>query len=186
MGKVINATTIGNLISAHMEGDEQKFLSFANFIADAYEEAGNDRSARIIRKRIDGSYKNEPSVVLDNCQKNVQTVPVNRSWKAGERLTGYKEEEVSETANEIVMHFIHWYGLSTYSGLLYSIARDMIRESYCEESRESGHLTTTISSTKSAAEATQLLDEVEKVLQEKCEELTERQEKKEEEEYEHE
>ena len=54
---IINASTIGNLISAHMEDDEQKFLSFANFIADAYEEAGNDRSARIIRKRIDGSYK---------------------------------------------------------------------------------------------------------------------------------
>lgn len=55
--KVINATTIGILISAHMEGDEVKFLSSANFIAEAYEEAGEERSARIIRKRIDGSYK---------------------------------------------------------------------------------------------------------------------------------
>ena len=63
--KVINATTIGNLISAHMEGDEEKFLCFANFIAEAYEEAGEERSARIIRKRIDGSYKNEPTVTLD-------------------------------------------------------------------------------------------------------------------------
>lgn len=63
--KVINATTIGILISAHMEGDEEKFLSFANFIADAYEEAGAERSARIIRKRIDGSYKNDPQVCLD-------------------------------------------------------------------------------------------------------------------------
>lgn len=63
--KVINATTIGILISAHMEGDEQKFLSYANFIADAYEEAGEERSARIIRKRIDGTYKNEPQVTLD-------------------------------------------------------------------------------------------------------------------------
>ena len=63
--KVISVSTIGNLISAHMEGDEQKFLSFANFIADAYEEAGEERSARIIRKRIDGSYKNEPQVTLD-------------------------------------------------------------------------------------------------------------------------
>lgn len=62
--KVINATTIGILISAHMEGDEQKFLSYANFIADAYEEAGGERSARIIRKRIDGTYKNEPPVTL--------------------------------------------------------------------------------------------------------------------------
>ena len=34
-------------------------------IADAYEEAGEERSARIIRKRIDGSYKKEPQVTLD-------------------------------------------------------------------------------------------------------------------------
>jgi anaerobic ribonucleoside-triphosphate reductase len=47
------------------DGDEEKFLSFANFIADAYEEAGEVRSARIIRKRIDGSYKDEPQVSLD-------------------------------------------------------------------------------------------------------------------------
>lgn len=64
--KVINATTIGILISAHMEGDEEKFLSYANFIAEAYEEAGEKRSARIIRKRIDGSYKNDPQICLDN------------------------------------------------------------------------------------------------------------------------
>lgn len=63
--KVINASTIGILISAHMEGDEKKFLAFANFIADAYEEAGEERNARIIRKRIDGSYKNDPQVTLD-------------------------------------------------------------------------------------------------------------------------
>lgn len=49
--KVINASTIGNLLSAHMEGVEDKFLIFANFIADAYEEAGEEHSAKIIRKR---------------------------------------------------------------------------------------------------------------------------------------
>ena len=59
--KVINTSTIGNLISAHIEGDEQKFLAFANFIADAYNEAGKKRSTRIIRKRIDGSYKRKTS-----------------------------------------------------------------------------------------------------------------------------
>lgn len=63
--KVINATTIGVLISAHMEGDEEKFLTYANFIADAYEEAGKERSAKIIRKRMDGSYKNEQRIHLD-------------------------------------------------------------------------------------------------------------------------
>lgn len=35
--KIVNASTIGNLISAHIEGDEKKFLAYANFIADAYE-----------------------------------------------------------------------------------------------------------------------------------------------------
>lgn len=63
--KVITASTIGNLISAHIEGDEKKFLAYANFIADAYDEAGEERGARIIRKRIDGTYKNEPQVTLD-------------------------------------------------------------------------------------------------------------------------
>lgn len=48
--KVISASTIGNLISAHIEGDEKKFLAFANFIADAYEEVGEERSTEIIRK----------------------------------------------------------------------------------------------------------------------------------------
>lgn len=64
--KVINATTIGNLIKAHMEGDERKFLSYANFIQQSYEEDGDTLSAKIIRKSIDGSYKNEPQVSLDS------------------------------------------------------------------------------------------------------------------------
>lgn len=64
--KCVNATTIGKLIEAHMEKDEQKFLSYANFIAESYEEAGEKRSARIIRKRIDGTYKNDSTVVLDS------------------------------------------------------------------------------------------------------------------------
>lgn len=63
--KVISVSAIGNLISAHMEGDNEKFLIFANFIADAYEEAGEVRCARIIRKRIDGTYKNDSTVTLD-------------------------------------------------------------------------------------------------------------------------
>lgn len=68
--KVVNASTIGNLISAHYEHDEKKFLAYANFIADAYKEAGDDLSERIIRKRIDGSYKNDPVVTLDSHDEN--------------------------------------------------------------------------------------------------------------------
>lgn len=63
--KCISAVTIGKLIEAHMEHDEQKFLSYANFIAESYEEQGEERSARIIRSKIDGSYKKQSKVVLD-------------------------------------------------------------------------------------------------------------------------
>lgn len=63
--KCINAVTIGNLISAHMEKDEEKFLSYAKFIADSFEESGDMRGVRIIRKRISGSYKEESRVILD-------------------------------------------------------------------------------------------------------------------------
>lgn len=63
--KCINATTIGKLIEAHMEHDEKKFLSYANFIAEAYEEQGEELKARIIRSKLDGSYKKQSKVVLD-------------------------------------------------------------------------------------------------------------------------
>lgn len=64
--KVINASTIGHLITAHYEYDEEKFLTYANFIADAYKESGDFLGERIIRKRIDGTYNKEPVVTLDN------------------------------------------------------------------------------------------------------------------------
>ena len=41
----INAVTLGKLIAAHREGDEQKFKTYVEFIAKAYEEQGNDRAA---------------------------------------------------------------------------------------------------------------------------------------------
>jgi len=63
--KCISAVTIGKLIEAHMDHDEQKFLSYANFIAEAYEEQGEERSAKIIRSKLDGSYKKQSKVVLD-------------------------------------------------------------------------------------------------------------------------
>lgn len=73
--KCINATTIGKLIEAHMENDEKKFLSYANFIAESYKEGGDERSARIIRKRIDGTYKNNAKVVSVDLFKKIR-VPV--------------------------------------------------------------------------------------------------------------
>lgn len=55
--KCISAVTIGKLIEAHMEHDEEKFMTYANFIADAYEESREGRSAKIIRSKISGKRK---------------------------------------------------------------------------------------------------------------------------------
>ena len=63
--KVIGAVTIGKLIEAHYEKDEHKFKSYAEFIAEAYNEMGEERAERIIRSRIDGSYKDKPVVGFD-------------------------------------------------------------------------------------------------------------------------
>ena len=67
--KIINASTIGNLISAHMDGVDKRFLAFANFIAESYEEAGDYRSARIIRSHVSNN-KAEATVVLDEMEEN--------------------------------------------------------------------------------------------------------------------
>lgn len=56
--KNINATVISKLIEAHKKGDEQMFESYANFIAEAYEEAGNNNAAKIIRMRLNGKEGN--------------------------------------------------------------------------------------------------------------------------------
>lgn len=68
--KCISAVTIGKLIEAHMENDEEKFLAYANFIADAYEESGEERSAKIIRSKISREYKNQPKITLDSEEQN--------------------------------------------------------------------------------------------------------------------
>jgi len=47
-----------------MENDNDKFISYAKFIADEYELSGNIRAAKIIRSKLDGSYKKSPKVVL--------------------------------------------------------------------------------------------------------------------------
>lgn len=63
--KNISVVTIGNLISAHYEGDDDKFDNYVQFIIYTYEEQGEYRKADIIRKRANGTYKNSPKVVLD-------------------------------------------------------------------------------------------------------------------------
>lgn len=84
--KCISAVTIGKLIEAHMEHDEEKFMSYANFIADAYEESGEERSARIIRNKISGEYKNESKVTLDEYE-NAKSFILQILLMAGTQLS---------------------------------------------------------------------------------------------------
>lgn len=64
--KEISVVTIGKLIEAHYEKDENKFKAYAEFIAEAYNEKGDEIAEGLIRSKIDGSYKNKPvAVALD-------------------------------------------------------------------------------------------------------------------------
>ena len=75
--KSVNATVLGNLVSAHYEHDEEKFAAYVQFIIDAYEERGEKRQAEIIRKRMDGSYKSQPKVSLSNIEISDE---FSKSW----------------------------------------------------------------------------------------------------------
>ena len=95
----INAVTIGKLISAHREGDEQKFKTYVDFIAKAYEEQGNDRAANIIRSNYTGKFGNDGKVVLD--ETGEQTVYYETGWYEPEILgSGGSNRGVTKTSSE--------------------------------------------------------------------------------------
>ena len=64
--KEIGVVTIAKLIEAHYEKDEHKFKSCAEFIANVYKARGEERAEKIIRSKIDGSYKDKPKVVISH------------------------------------------------------------------------------------------------------------------------
>lgn len=74
----INVVTIGKLIAAHREGDEEKFKNYVDFIADAYEQQGNNRAANIIRSNYTGDYGEQGKVVLNEATE--QTVYYETGW----------------------------------------------------------------------------------------------------------
>ena len=74
----INVVTIGKLIAAHREGDEEKFKNYVDFIADAYEQQGNNRAANIIHSNYTGDYGEQGKVVLDEATE--QTVYYETGW----------------------------------------------------------------------------------------------------------
>lgn len=81
---IINAVTIGKLIAAHREGDEEKFRAYVEFIAEVYEQQGNDRAANIIRSNYTGDYGEQGKVVLDEAGE--QTVYYETGWYEPEIL----------------------------------------------------------------------------------------------------
>lgn len=95
----INVVTIGKLIEAHREGDEQKFKAYVDFIVKAYEEQENDRAARIIRSSYTGDYGEQGKVVLDEAVK--QTVHYETGWYEPEILgSGGSYRGVTKTSSE--------------------------------------------------------------------------------------
>lgn len=74
----INAVTIGKLIAAHREGDEEKFRAYVEFIAKAYEQQGNNSAANIIRNNYTGDFGEQGKVVLDEATE--QTTYYETGW----------------------------------------------------------------------------------------------------------
>ncbi len=95
----INVVTIGKLIAAHREGDEEKFRAYVEFIAEAYEQQGNDRAANIIRSNYTGDYGEQGKVVLDEAGE--QTVYYETGWYEPEILgSGGSYRGVTKTSSE--------------------------------------------------------------------------------------
>lgn len=95
----INVVTIGKLIAAHREGDEEKFKNYVDFIADAYEQQGNNRAANIIRSNYTGDYGEQGKVVLDEATE--QTVYYETGWYEPDILgSGGSYRGVTKTSSE--------------------------------------------------------------------------------------
>lgn len=55
---------VGKILEGHYELDEEKVKSYAELLAQHYDADGEPRAARIIRSKLDGSYKDMPKAVL--------------------------------------------------------------------------------------------------------------------------
>jgi transcriptional regulator with XRE-family HTH domain len=72
----ISAVLIGKLIEAHYEKNEQKFKDYAEFIHSKYTETRDDRSAKIIRNKIDGVIGTQ--VALDEISELEEIVVIDK------------------------------------------------------------------------------------------------------------
>lgn len=74
----INTVTIGKLIEAHREGDEEKFRAYVELIAETYERQGNDHAANIIRSYYTGDYGEQGKAIPDEATE--QTTYYETGW----------------------------------------------------------------------------------------------------------
>ena len=95
----INAVTIGKLIAAHREDDEEKFKAYVDFIAKAYEEQGTTAPHISSAATIQATITSEGKVVLDEAGE--QTVYYETGWYEPEILgSGGSYRGVAKTSSE--------------------------------------------------------------------------------------
>lgn len=95
----INAVTIGKLIAAHREGDEEKFRAYVELIAETYEQQGNDHAANIIRSYYTGDYGEQGKAIPDEATE--QTTYYETGWYEPDVLgSGGSYRGVTKTSSE--------------------------------------------------------------------------------------
>ena len=63
---IISVTAVAKIIEGALEGDMSKVRGYADLIAQTLKSDGEIRGYKIIASRLDGSYKEQPSVTLEN------------------------------------------------------------------------------------------------------------------------
>lgn len=89
----VSPVELGILISSHYEKDDKKFDAYIKQIITKVEKQ-DASSAKILRKRVDGSYKNEPQVTLDSAKSE---------FDIGDKIyyIDYEESKASYTIEKI-------------------------------------------------------------------------------------
>jgi hypothetical protein len=61
----IQITAVAKIIEGALDGDLFKVKAYAEHIAQYLDEHNEGRGAKIIRSRLDGTYKTSPKITLD-------------------------------------------------------------------------------------------------------------------------
>lgn len=115
--------------------------------------------------KVTDNIVDNPDLAITACEKNKETMEKFHAFDAfTPNPAGYKEEEVLKRTDTVVHEYIRNYGVSNYSGLLHSIAKNIVHEAY----EKDAVLTVNAANT--------LLQQVNEALETKCEDLTQEQE----------